>query len=554
MMEKTGHAVQMLDQWFSQRRVVLQTIAADMEYNQLEFDNPKLRPFIEKISTRLEEQFKYIYIGYENGAYLSTRKTQAIAGFDPTNRPWFIDATLAQRPVVTVPYSDIGTGKYCVSIAVPVQLKVPGILSTDLDLEKIKELAQETLFQSNARTILISQDGIIIYDTEENSHNVGQNVLEVAEGKYREGFLDALVYKRSSFSTSSEGKDYYVLYDTVPSSGWIMVTKLPRDVFYEERNNIVKYALMASVIAILLVFFGSFFIIRRITSPLESMADVAMEVGAGNMLVPFSIQGSDEIKKLANCLEGMRNHILSLLQHKDKLICEMISNKEEIHSLYQQMVALNDDLTKALHEKNAAYMETIKALADAVEAKDFYTRGHGDRVLKYSVAIGAAMGLTQGELTLLSYAAILHDIGKIGVPSAILNKATRLTDEEYELVKRHPQIGYKIIQNIDYLKDISIAVLQHHEWMDGSGYPQGLKDHEIHFIAKILSVADAYDAMTSLRPYRKPLSHEEACSELCRNKGIQFDESVVEAFCGLVQDHPCRYAYLQDDQSQEEAK
>lgn len=551
MIEKNRNAVQTLNQWFSERQAVLQTIASEMEYSHLEFDNLGLRPFIERISTSLDDKFKYIYVGFENGIHISTRRTEALPGFDPTTRQWFVDASLAQKPIVTVPYYDVETKSYCVSIAVPVKMAVPGVLSTDLDLENIKKLAQATLFHPSARTMLISKDGIVIYDTALNQQTIGKSILEIADGSYSERFLNAIANKKGSFSMECQGKNYYMLYDTVSSSEWIVVTQLPTDVFYVESNHIVKYAFLASLAVIVVVLWGSFLIIRRITSPLESMAVVAMEVGKGNMGVAFSIQGSDEIKKLATCLEGMRGHVVSLLQNKDVMIHETIANKEEINSLYQQMVALNDGLTKALHEKNAAYMETIKALADAMEAKDVYTRGHGDRVLKYSVDIGAALGLTKEQISQLSYAAVLHDIGKIGVPSPILNKAGKLTAEEYEIVKRHPQIGFKIIQNIEYLKDISTAVLEHHEWINGGGYPRGLVGDSIHYMAKILTVADAYDAMTSFRPYREPLKPGEACIELRRNKGIQFDEVVVEVFCSLVADNPSRYAHLQAGQNQE---
>ena len=139
------------------------------------------------------------------------------------------------------------------------------------------------------------------------------------------------------------------------------------------------------------------------------------------------------------------------------------------------------------------------------------------------------------SLQRLEFAAMLHDIGKVGIPSEILRKEEKLTNKEYQIIKRHPEIGYEILRNVPYLKDIAKIVLEHHEWVDGSGYPDGLEGDSIHGMAKILCVADAYDAMTSERPYRKkPLSIEEAIEELKGNKGIQFDPDVIDVFLKIL--------------------
>ncbi|HDP69899.1 MAG TPA: GAF domain-containing protein [Actinobacteria bacterium] len=182
------------------------------------------------------------------------------------------------------------------------------------------------------------------------------------------------------------------------------------------------------------------------------------------------------------------------------------------------------------------YMETVKAFAETIEAKDSYTRGHSDNVAKYSIEIAKKMKLTGEETGALHTAALLHDIGKIGVREAILNKSTNLNDEEYELVKKHPRIATQIIGSIPKLKEVVPLILHHHERYDGNGYLAGLKGENIPFGSRILAVADSFDAMTSKRPYRKALSVEEAIQELLKNSGKQFDPEIVSVFVGLIRE------------------
>lgn len=181
------------------------------------------------------------------------------------------------------------------------------------------------------------------------------------------------------------------------------------------------------------------------------------------------------------------------------------------------------------------YIQTIKAIVAAVDAKDSYTRGHSDRVREMSVAIARELKLPEGEQEVIEYMALLHDTGKIGVSEAILNKPGRLTEEEYQVIKDHPVIGARIVSEVDLFKKASTIVRHHHEWYNGEGYPDGLQGEEISLGARIIAVADAFDAMTSERPYRRARSVEEALAELKANVGKQFDPRVVEAFVRLMQ-------------------
>lgn len=176
------------------------------------------------------------------------------------------------------------------------------------------------------------------------------------------------------------------------------------------------------------------------------------------------------------------------------------------------------------------FSETIQGFAMAIEAKDRYTIGHSERVAKIALELCKGLGLSEEETAKIFQAALLHDIGKIGIRYEELNKPEKLTPKEYEMFKLHPVIGKKILQPITFLQDILPAIYHHHEQYDGSGYPDGLRGEEIPLGARILAIADTYDAMTSDRPYRPALSHEVAIEELKRCSGTQFDPKLVDLF------------------------
>lgn len=191
-----------------------------------------------------------------------------------------------------------------------------------------------------------------------------------------------------------------------------------------------------------------------------------------------------------------------------------------------------DALERALwvEKHDNLFYGLIRALVSTIEAKDQYTRGHTERVTTYSMAIGEEMGLTQDQKHTLQLGALLHDVGKIGIPEKILKKPGKLTPGEYEIMKRHPDIGADILEHIEGIGEITDIVRFHQEKFDGTGYPQGLKGEEIPLYDRIVGVADAYDAMTSSRSYRRNFSEEEVMKEFNRCAGFQFDRVVVEAF------------------------
>ncbi|MCK9571872.1 MAG: HD-GYP domain-containing protein [Candidatus Omnitrophica bacterium] len=205
---------------------------------------------------------------------------------------------------------------------------------------------------------------------------------------------------------------------------------------------------------------------------------------------------------------------------------------------FHKMIRLNTNLCLVQGRLNDAEIDTIGALIKTVEAKDLYTRGHSERVTKIAMDIAKEMRLAQKQINTISRASILHDIGKIGLSDALLNKKEKLTDEEFEMIKKHPDNAAGILGPLKFLNAEKSIIVQHHERFDGRGYPLGLKSDEISFEAKIISVADAFDAMNSRRAYREALSKEAIISELQKSRGSQHAPEVVDTFLKMLEKKP----------------
>lgn len=249
-------------------------------------------------------------------------------------------------------------------------------------------------------------------------------------------------------------------------------------------------------------------------------------------------KGAGEIINDAN---GSKSSLICApLKIKDKTVGIIkLENSNQVNYSSEDLKLLNAIATQAaIAIENAnlydslreAFFETVQILVEVVEKRDSYTAGHARRVAIYSTAIGEELGLTKTDLTKVKLAALLHDIGKIGIQDEILLKKGKLTNEEYEAIKKHPILGAELLENITQFKDIVPYVRSHHERYDGRGYPDGIHKENIPLVSRILAVADSFDAMTSNRPYRPTMNREYAFDELKKNASTQFDPMVVEAF------------------------
>lgn len=248
-------------------------------------------------------------------------------------------------------------------------------------------------------------------------------------------------------------------------------------------------------------------------------------------------------------LKSISNYA-AVAMDKSRLFNDVYAQKQEIEALYEETAAVNEklndnienlnkvkeELLKYSESLNTGYIQTVMSLVNAIEAKDEYTSGHCQRVMEIACEIASYMNLSEDLIKDLRYAAILHDIGKIGIQAQVLNKPERLSEEEFSEIKKHPLISFNILKGVDFLGNGLNAILEHHEKYNGSGYPNGLKGEEISLLGRILCIADAFDAMTSDRPYRRAMCMENAINEIERCKGIQFDPYISDIFIKMTKE------------------
>jgi HD-GYP domain-containing protein (c-di-GMP phosphodiesterase class II) len=265
----------------------------------------------------------------------------------------------------------------------------------------------------------------------------------------------------------------------------------------EMRSQVWLISLAFALSALVIGFMAA----RGMTSPLLKLVAAAKGIASGDLSTRVETKNITEIGTLGETFNVM-------------------SDKLEVHI---------DELAKAAEENRELFVGTVKALAAAIDGKDRYTRGHSERVSRVSLAIGQRLGMDEQELETLRISSLLHDVGKIAIDDSILKKPASLTDDEFTVMKTHPQRGYKIMSQIPAMREYLPGIYMHHEMVNGMGYPQGLKDEEIPMQAKIVSVADTFDAMTIDRPYSKGMMLQDALDRIKSFVGTRYDASVVDA-------------------------
>lgn len=225
---------------------------------------------------------------------------------------------------------------------------------------------------------------------------------------------------------------------------------------------------------------------------------------------------------------------LELIVLSVKKALESKQLEEEIEAYHNRLEELVEERTAVLQQAyrflKKSHLDSVKVLAEAIDAKDPYTRGHSDRVKRMSLAVAKQLGFSEERLEALEYGALLHDIGKIGIKDEILQKQGSLSPQEYESIQEHPLIGVKIVEGVEFFKDKIPMIRHHHEQYDGGGYPDGLAGEAIPLEGRIIAIPDAFDAMTSARPHRNILPLQDVLLEMEKCKGKQFDPKVLEIF------------------------
>jgi HD-GYP domain-containing protein (c-di-GMP phosphodiesterase class II) len=266
----------------------------------------------------------------------------------------------------------------------------------------------------------------------------------------------------------------------------------------EMRTQTLFISLLAATLALLI----GFYFAEKLTRPVRELAAGAQRIAAGDFSQRVKVLGRTELGELGASFNQMTDRIESFV----------------------------GDLQRSAEENRELFLGTVKALAAAIDGKDPYTRGHSERVSRFSVAVAQGLDLPENEIEQIRISALLHDIGKISIDDRVLKKPAALTDEEFEIMKTHPQKGYKIMSQIPAMRDFLPGMYMHHEMINGEGYPQRLKGDEIPMQARIVSVADTFDAMTTERPYQRAMDLEAALTRLKSFVGTRYDPRVVAAF------------------------
>ena len=307
------------------------------------------------------------------------------------------------------------------------------------------------------------------------------------------------------FSIPAEGKAIKMLgtYTRVPDdSDWGVIVQVDEDKAYFDANEMWRRSVrIVGLVTVLAIVLGTLFA-GEISRPIQILAQGARRLAGGDYDTRVAVKSQNEVGVLADAFNQMGDEI-------QKAFLEI-----------QRQAAVNKEL----------FMGSIRMLANAIDEKDPYTRGHSERVAYYSMVLAKHLGMSAEEVEKVHLSGIIHDVGKIGIEDKILRKAAALTEEEYEIMKQHPSKGEHILDGVPLLKEMAGAGLMHHENMDGSGYPRGLKGEEIPLLGRIVSVADAFDAMTTDRPYSKAMTFEAAIARLKFLAGKKFDPGCVEAF------------------------
>jgi putative nucleotidyltransferase with HDIG domain len=294
-----------------------------------------------------------------------------------------------------------------------------------------------------------------------------------------------------------------------------------------------NYTYTLIIVGVAIVFGGIITVLfpSRITKPIERLIAATKKVKKGDYSYRIdNPEKSDEICTLADSF----NEMLQTIDDTHRSNLDLLRQTQEFNETLNERVR---EATLAIREQQnelvRAYFGTLEAMILALDLRENETGYHSYRVTEYAVYLGKHARLTDEELSVMAKGALLHDIGKIGIPDSILLKPGKLTDEEWVLMKKHPEFGYNLLRNIDFLEESAVIVHTHHERYDGQGYPAGLSGDEIPLGARIFSVADALDAMTSERSYRRALPFEEAVRRITEASGSQFDPVVVDMFLDI---------------------
>ena len=426
---------------------------------------------------------------------LTAGHRNAVAGarFDPS------------RPVWTDVYLG-AAGEPCVTLLVPVRAgpspaKSAMVLAAEVRLSQLQEDVASTRVGPGGDAFVVDARGRFVAARDPTRLLSMADLPSEARAALSGGQMSG-----TSDYTDGRGRELLGAYAPARALGWTVFVEEPKADALAPATRMRHATIGIAAVTMLAAIIAGMLFADGIARNIRKVVAGSLGIARGKFGARVQVQRKDEIGELAHTF----NYMSQQLSDYDR------DNKQ----LYR-------DLEKG-------YIETIRALANSIDAKDSYTRGHSQRVTEYSCEIAQEMGLSEEEIARIQFGGILHDIGKIGIKEKVLGKAAPLTDEEYEYMKTHPLLGVGIVDPIEFLSGVKPIIRGHHERWDGKGYPDGLKGDDIDIGARIVNVADSYDAMVTQRPYNTPMTSDQAIARLTQIAGGQHDPKVTEAFLRIL--------------------
>ena len=381
-----------------------------------------------------------------------------------------------------------------------------GVIASVVDLEFLIRRLQEVNRGGLIPYVVDSQGRLVASASPEYATGQDMKNLEIVRNFVDEGSKAQLAAtKEFTVSDGKKNTDMLGTYSPVTALDWAVVVQKPRREAYRGVYEMQRTGRLLALLAVLLSVGVSIFAARRITNPLEVLTQTSRAIASGDFSQRVHLWSRTEIGELA----------------------------ETFNTMSEELERFVKDLKQAAEENRLLFMGSIQMLAGAVDEKDPYTRGHSDRVTRYSLLIAKEMDLPSEFLETLQISAQLHDVGKIGIEDRILKKPGALTAEEFEVMKTHTTKGANILRPVKQLAEMLPGIELHHEALDGRGYPYGLKDDQIPLLARVIAVADTFDALTTNRPYQHAHTPEEALRIIHNLAGKRLDPKAVDAITAV---------------------
>lgn len=415
----------------------------------------------------------------------------ALEGKDVLGEPYFLDLPEIKQTVLVMatPISSQGV--------------IRGAICTLVSLQPIYEDLLVKVAKSEMIYVVDQKGKVVLHS--DPAQNIQKPTYENVE-IVKKFMLNPNYRIRQTMDYSyREGKNIINVLGTIApvnEPDWGVIIQKPEKEAYRSLYELIRQTFLNTIIALSVALILGYFLARALSEPITKLATVSEEIAKGNFKIRAPVAGTKETSSLASTFNNMATQI----------------------ELYVER------LIQAATENRDLFVNSIRMIATAIDAKDPYTRGHSERVCSYSLAIGKELGLSNTEMEEIRVSAMLHDVGKIGIDDRVLRKPTALNEDEFAMIKSHPFKGAQIMEPVPQLKKIIPGIKYHHENWGGGGYPDGLKGESIPLIARIIAIADTFDAMTTDRPYQKAMSPKYAAEKIRSLTGKRFDPKVVDAF------------------------